>query len=84
MLLTSAHICDVNKYLYFRLMRVEQDGYVLENADYILSGNHGKRMSQVNYISATDYFYHCKVENLPRLYVSFYDVLTMECSCAAF
>ena len=36
-------------------MRAEQDGYVLQNDEYILSGNYGKRMSQVSYINVTDY-----------------------------
>ena len=36
-------------------MRAEQDGYVLENAHYILSGIYGKRMSHVSNIDVTDY-----------------------------
>ena len=36
-------------------MRAEQDGYVLQNAEFKLSGNHGKRMSQASYVCVSDY-----------------------------
>jgi len=37
-------------------MWAEQDGYVLENDEYLLRVNKGKRMSQACFINAADYF----------------------------